>query len=295
MKLVKSTKGLYQTCGIYGIQNIITNKWYIGSSIATKGGNRGVGGRIRRHLWELNQGHHHNYHLQSSWNKYGKDAFEFYVIEEVTNLEMIRLKEKEWMQKYKDQLYNISTETTHPGSLIWTEERRERQSGANHHMYGKTHTEEAKNKISINRQGLTAGINHHLYGIGHTEDTRKKMSESHKLLIGEKNPFYGKKHKEETKQINSQKKIEWLKENDHPGVFLPPKNQFKGVYTTNSKITASLKINGKLKYLGTFETYEEAAKNYDFYVKQIYPKGAYLNFPDFDYSDFKPKREINYD
>ena len=40
-----------------------------------------------------------------------------------------------------------------------------------------------------------------MYKIGHkhTEETKKKMSESHKKLVGEKNPFFGKLHSSESK------------------------------------------------------------------------------------------------
>lgn len=37
------------------------------------------------------------------------------------------------------------------------------------------------------------------YGKKHSEETRKKMSENHADFFGEKNPFYNKKHTEETK------------------------------------------------------------------------------------------------
>jgi hypothetical protein len=39
-------------------------------------------------------------------------------------------------------------------------------------------------------------------GRKHTDDARKRMSESHKKLVGELNPFYGKKHSQRSKELN---------------------------------------------------------------------------------------------
>jgi len=76
---------------------------------------------------------------------------------------------------------------------ILTEETKKKIGEANK---GKTLSEENKRKIS--------GINHYLYGKTHSEETRKKVSEA---LQGEKNHFYGKTHSEETiRKISEAKK-----------------------------------------------------------------------------------------
>lgn len=55
--------------------------------------------------------------------------------------------------------------------------------GENHHMYGKTHTLEARKKISEKVSGENhpmygkKGKEHHSYGYRHTEEVRKQMSE----------------------------------------------------------------------------------------------------------------------
>jgi group I intron endonuclease len=59
--------------GIYKILNKINNKVYIGSAVDIKK-------RWRDHKWGLNHNKHHNLHLQSSWNKYGADSFEFMIL-----------------------------------------------------------------------------------------------------------------------------------------------------------------------------------------------------------------------
>ena len=55
--------------------------------------------------------------------------------------------------------------------------------GENHHMYGKTHTPEARKKMSEKVSGENhpmygkKGKEHHSYGYRHTEEARKQMSE----------------------------------------------------------------------------------------------------------------------
>ena len=62
-------------CGIYKILNTLSNKIYIGSSIKLES-------RKYKHFWMLLKQRHDNQFLQKSYNKYGKDAFIFEIIEE---------------------------------------------------------------------------------------------------------------------------------------------------------------------------------------------------------------------
>ena len=61
-------------CGIYCIENAINNKKYIGLS-------RDIYRRWLEHRSELNRGIHINQYLQNSWNIYGENAFNFYIVE----------------------------------------------------------------------------------------------------------------------------------------------------------------------------------------------------------------------
>ncbi len=62
--------------GIYAIYNVVADKMYVGKSVQ-------ISKRWHDHLKDLCGGRHHNRYLQASWNKYGKGAFIFGVLEEL--------------------------------------------------------------------------------------------------------------------------------------------------------------------------------------------------------------------
>lgn len=61
--------------GVYAIRNTVNGKAYVGSAAMS----------LQRRKWthwsKLKHNVHHNKHLQAAWNKYGKGAFEFVVLE----------------------------------------------------------------------------------------------------------------------------------------------------------------------------------------------------------------------
>lgn len=63
------------TCGIYQIVNSVNGKRYVGSSV-------NIEARWKHHLWRLTRGDHHSVVLQRAWNKYGKDSFNWIVLQE---------------------------------------------------------------------------------------------------------------------------------------------------------------------------------------------------------------------
>lgn len=73
---------------VYGIHNIITDKWYIGSTF-------NLHDRIRRHRYYLLNNKHHSQKLQNSFNKYGINAFEVVIIEQLDKVDIDQLIEKE--------------------------------------------------------------------------------------------------------------------------------------------------------------------------------------------------------
>jgi group I intron endonuclease len=97
--------------GIYCIRNLSNNKVYIGKS-------KNIYKRIHQHLYDLKNGRkkNENQYLMNAWNKYGNDAFEYFVLE-FLELDEGLLKDRElyWMEKYnstdRDFGYNLRKDT----------------------------------------------------------------------------------------------------------------------------------------------------------------------------------------
>lgn len=90
-------------CGIYEIRNKVNNKVYIGQS-------RNISRRWNDHVRELNNNIHDNYHLQQSWNLYGKENFRFTIValcsaDELNELEAFYIDKMNSMNS--DYGYNI--------------------------------------------------------------------------------------------------------------------------------------------------------------------------------------------
>lgn len=68
----------FNVCGVYAIKCKVTNLEYVGSS-------NEINRRLHKHFSELRFNRHTNKKLQSDFNKYGIDNFEYYIIEETPN------------------------------------------------------------------------------------------------------------------------------------------------------------------------------------------------------------------
>lgn len=124
--------------GIYQIVNKVNNKRYIGSSVD-------IYRRWGQHEYELRRGMHPAKHLQSAWDKYGEDNFEFSIIKVVKDIENILRVEQEYLDEHTHEYNTI---------LI---------AGNN---LGYRHTEDAKKRMSIIHTGFK-----------HTEESKRKMSD----------------------------------------------------------------------------------------------------------------------
>lgn len=143
--------------GVYWIRNKVNNKRYAGSS-----GN--IKQRWREHKNKLRRGCHDNPHLQSAWNIYGEENFEFAVIAYM-DADKALVFEDYLLKNYPNMFeYNIAKSATAP-------------------MLGRRHTEEAKQKM----REAQGGKNHPLFGTRRSEETKRKLSESHS---GNKNYGY---------------------------------------------------------------------------------------------------------
>jgi len=91
--------------GVYLIHNSVRSKNYVGSAAIS------IKGRLSNHVSCLRGGYHGNDYLQKAWNKYGEEAFEFYVLE-LCEPEKCVEREQQWIDYYeasnRDLGYNIS-------------------------------------------------------------------------------------------------------------------------------------------------------------------------------------------
>lgn len=148
--------------GVYQIVNNVNGKCYVGSSI-------NLHTRRLRHFNDLLKNKHENEHLQRAYNKYGKEAFEFKVIEllEIDDniKEKLLSREQFWIDNLKPE-YNILPVA---GSSI-----------------GYRHTDEAKKKISKATKGVSKSEEHSKHireaqkGRTFSEEHKSKLSESAK-------------------------------------------------------------------------------------------------------------------
>lgn len=145
--------------GIYAIVNIHNGHRYIGSAV-------NLHSRWLRHKNELRRGIHRNRHLQHAWNKYGEDAFNFVVLENVKDKQNLIPIEQGYVSRMRPE-YNISIIVDSP-------------------MMGRKHREESKKKISNSHIGIrpTDAVRHLLSvvhkGLKASVETRQKMSDTTK-------------------------------------------------------------------------------------------------------------------
>lgn len=76
--------------GVYAIVNLLDGKQYVGSS-------KDLRRRWRDHLNELRSNKHPNHHLQCAFHKYGADAFDFRILQEIANEDELVSVEQHWM------------------------------------------------------------------------------------------------------------------------------------------------------------------------------------------------------
>lgn len=95
MNIKTDNPELLKEFGVYRIVNTKNNKSYIGST------SRSFIIRFRQHLTELRCNKHPSNHLQSSWNKYGEDSFEFIIIEVCNDKKDLLIREKYYIEKYR--------------------------------------------------------------------------------------------------------------------------------------------------------------------------------------------------
>lgn len=168
-------------CGIYSIENIINQKKYIGQSVNIKS-------RWMKHKSELNNNNHDNDYFQKAWNKYGEENFEFTILEECSK-DMLNERECYYIDLYntinRDYGYNLKSGGQDTNYV--TEDVKNKISKANKKYY--IEHPEAKIQCSKNAynqwnnpeiKAKIMGENNGMYGRTHSKEARKKISEAQK-------------------------------------------------------------------------------------------------------------------
>jgi group I intron endonuclease len=128
--------------GIYQILNTVNGKVYIGSAAYIKS-------RWTWHRGNLDKGTHHSILLQRAWNKYGANAFEFIMLEQVDDVTQLIIVEQRWMDATKCYIpklgYNICKEAGRP---IGYKHTKEAKAALSKSSTGRIKSPETRKKIS---------------------------------------------------------------------------------------------------------------------------------------------------
>jgi len=141
---------------IYSITNTSNGKRYIGST-------GDINDRWKSHRNMLKRGKHHCSHLQSSYNKWGADVFEYEILLHCDTSIMFHMEELSFDIFRSTGLFN--TKPTACGGA---------------HRKGAKLSDETKEKLSNLNKGKKFAL-----GVKHTDEARKNMSVAH---IGKKYP-----------------------------------------------------------------------------------------------------------
>ena len=142
-------------CGIYKITNITNNKFYIGQSTD-------LSKRKSDHFYTLKNNCHCNFHLQSSYNKYGKKNFKFETLLYCESFELTRY--EQYLVDCLRPEYNIRKECVDsPKRIFLSEEGKQKLSKL---RKGIPRSEETKEKIRKSWETRSRVV---------SDETRQKM------------------------------------------------------------------------------------------------------------------------
>ena len=186
--------------GIYCIENKINGRKYYGSSVY-------VEERMIRHLKELRAKRHHNIFLSRAFEKYGEENFNFYIVEETHYSDRDHLLQLE--QKYIDENvggYNMAPAnggdllTNHPNKEDIIRRATESNKKRNSELSEEEHRKKFVKYGEDNPNWRNGGVCRKKCPICNEVriESKYKTCANCRDRTGENNPFYGKKHSEES-------------------------------------------------------------------------------------------------
>lgn len=145
--------------GVYTITHVDSGRVYVGSAAH-------FGTRMSAHRTYLNQKAHQNSYLQRLWNKYGKDAFKFEVVERIEGTEARLDAEQRRINDISPHLrINLRPDARSSKGLKHSAQSRANMKKA---AVGRQFSDEARLQAYLHNLGSKA-----------SEKTRRKMSEAH--------------------------------------------------------------------------------------------------------------------
>ena len=161
------------TIGIYSIKNKKNGKVYIGSSINCEY-------RFKQHQKELRAHSHGNDHLQKAINKYGMDNFEFNIIAECNEADLIT-KEDEWINKFNsmDSRFGYNKQSA-DRSFLTEEAKKNHKDACNTQKFKDTASKNSKEKIWGNEEVKNRLLKNQWSSM-HTDKHRKLKSDQRQL------------------------------------------------------------------------------------------------------------------
>ena len=166
---------------IYNMTNTVNNMAYIGQC-----SNDAYKTRIRDHF--AGRG---SKEIRDAIAEYGKDVFVVELLHDGIIPELLDMYEIEAIRVHKTLAPNGYNIRSGGGKLF----------GENNPFYGKSHTGETRQKISLANKGKLVGEKNPIYGQKRAKEVCEKISNTLSLSIsGKNNPFYGRKHSKESRE-----------------------------------------------------------------------------------------------